>query len=99
MFGRQAIVDRHDDDIGAHRHFGAHVVMGFATSQNPAAAMKIDDARLRRFAGRAVDANMDALDVEILDHEALGPRRPEHAADVLPALALLGQGPVHRLGR
>ncbi len=99
VLGRQAVVDHDHHHIGLVGQFRAHVVMGFAGAQHPAAAMEIDDARLGTLARRAIDAHVDALDIEILDHEALRAGRPEGGADLVPGRALARQRPGRGFGR
>ena len=48
--GRVAVVDRHDDHVRAHAQVAAERIVGLVAAEHPAAAVEVDDDRVR--AGR-----------------------------------------------
>ena len=92
MFRRQTVINQHHHAIGLIRHFGAHVVMGLAGAENPAAAMKVDHRRLWRLARRAEDPDVNAIHINILDEQALRPVARNRRQTSSQALRCSGKG-------
>ena len=54
--GRVAVVDRHDDGVRAHAEVAAERVVGVVAAEHPAAAVEVDDDRVRTRARGPVEA-------------------------------------------